>query len=522
MTVLNHEFGEYGIPLEYDPDHPDTVYFGGDTDVMWRSTDGGKNWSPWSTNAFRSPCDIICVPDSANIILVGDGITGSGQGEFWKSRDYGRTFVKKATRPIGSSEIPGMAGGRLRPGTAFGTNWGSGGVQRSNDFGETWPGVSTVGSAWGIDIGEDDPNGMIFGVYGGGLTYLSLDGGTNFLTSPLTGSNYSFHMRDRATIMALQSGGLYKMQVTYPYTPVNTQALSVISPNGGEAWEAGSVHDITWTSQNVAVARVEYRRTLTDPWQLVADVPGYQNSYAWTVPLDATTTAKVRVRDMWDSAPTDSSNLGFTISVVPELVADPVPVDLFLTLTGSTTGSPLHVANAGTSLLQVTSITSNNPRFWTGRHSLAIAAGEDDTVGVWFHPTGAGRDSATLTFSTNDPQGVHLIKVRGDATSNVGVEHGPAAFAVWQNHPNPFPSTTEIRYALPAAAAVSLEVYNLQGQRVARLASGVQGAGVHSVRFGSGVRVAGGDAIPTLPSGVYFYRFEAGSYRATRKMLLMR
>jgi hypothetical protein len=108
-----------------------------------------------------------------------------------------------------------MACSRLRNGTTFGTNWGSGGVQRSTDYGDTWPDVSSVDAAWGVAIAGDDPNCTIFGVYSGGTTYLSIDGGNTFLTQALTGSNYSFFLRDRGCILAEQSGGIYKMTFTY-------------------------------------------------------------------------------------------------------------------------------------------------------------------------------------------------------------------------------------------------------------------------------------------------------------------
>ena len=93
---------------------------------------------------------------------------------------------------------------------------------------------------------------------------------------------------------------------------------------------------------------------------------------------------------------------------------------------------------------------------------------------------------------------------------------------MWQNRPNPFARATLIHYALPAAVDVSLEVFSLQGRRVARLARGVQEAGVHSVAFGPGVATASGERVGTVPAGVYFYRFQAGTFSSTRKMLLLR
>ena len=81
-----------------------------------------------------------------------------------------------------------------------------------------------------------------------------------------------------------------------------------------------------------------------------------------------------------------------------------------------------------------------------------------------------------------------------------------------QNYPNPFNLSTTIRYVLPELSQVTLTDYNTLGQQVAVLQNGEQEAGYHDVKFDASA----------LPSGVYFYRLQAGSYVETRKLLLVR
>ncbi|MDZ4698333.1 MAG: DUF5060 domain-containing protein [Rhodothermales bacterium] len=88
----------------------------------------------------------------------------------------------------------------------------------------------------------------------------------------------------------------------------------------------------------------------------------------------------------------------------------------------------------------------------------------------------------------------------------------PDAFSLEANYPNPFNPSTVIRYALPEASVVRLEVFDLTGRSVAVLMDGPQPAGAHEVVF---------DAT-TLPSGVYLYRIEAGSFSKTMRMTLVR
>ena len=91
----------------------------------------------------------------------------------------------------------------------------------------------------------------------------------------------------------------------------------------------------------------------------------------------------------------------------------------------------------------------------------------------------------------------------------------PVEFSLSQNYPNPFNPSTVITYALPVEAQVTLEVYNVVGQRVARLVNESVSAGIHYAQFdGSG-----------LSSGSYMYRLTAkgtdGSvFTKTAKMLL--
>jgi hypothetical protein len=98
----------------------------------------------------------------------------------------------------------------------------------------------------------------------------------------------------------------------------------------------------------------------------------------------------------------------------------------------------------------------------------------------------------------------------------------PTEYALLQNYPNPFNPTTNIRFALPTASRVTVEIYNLLGQRVSTLLDEALAAGYHSVEWngtGSTGRVVG--------SGVYFVRFAANgtdgaTFSDTRKLVLMK
>lgn len=93
----------------------------------------------------------------------------------------------------------------------------------------------------------------------------------------------------------------------------------------------------------------------------------------------------------------------------------------------------------------------------------------------------------------------------------------PGSFALAQNYPNPFNPSTEISFALPKAADITLTVYNIVGQKVAVLADGVFTAGDHTVTW-NGTDAHG----EQVSSGVYFYRLASDERSLTRKMMLVK
>jgi len=88
---------------------------------------------------------------------------------------------------------------------------------------------------------------------------------------------------------------------------------------------------------------------------------------------------------------------------------------------------------------------------------------------------------------------------------------------LYQNHPNPFNPLTTIRFYLPDAREITLDVYNVSGERVARLVEGKRTQGYHEVKW-DGRNSLG---VPCA-SGMYFSRLVAGKVEASRKMLLLR
>lgn len=121
-------------------------------------------------------------------------------------------------------------------------------------------------------------------------------------------------------------------------------------------------------------------------------------------------------------------------------------------------------------------------------------------------------DSYMLQDGESHVLSEHTDRIGISIADDRAVVELPVNFALEQNYPNPFNPLTQIRYALPEDSRVRLDVYNVLGQRVATLVNSDQSAGKYTVSFDAS----------RLASGVYFYRLQAGDFKQSKKMTLIK
>jgi hypothetical protein len=97
------------------------------------------------------------------------------------------------------------------------------------------------------------------------------------------------------------------------------------------------------------------------------------------------------------------------------------------------------------------------------------------------------------------------------AVGNIGTVN-PTDYALLQNYPNPFNPVTVISYQLPKTSNAKLSIYDVRGQEVNILVNETQIAGNYEIGWNASA----------FPSGVYFYRLEAGSFISNKKMILIK
>jgi hypothetical protein len=118
----------------------------------------------------------------------------------------------------------------------------------------------------------------------------------------------------------------------------------------------------------------------------------------------------------------------------------------------------------------------------------------------------------SLTIDSLD-RGIHEF---GSTPMGIGLNSSgkafPEGFSLSQNFPNPFNPSTNIKYSVPKTSMVSIKIYDLPGNEISILVNEEKPAGHYQIKMDTSY----------LPSGVYFYRLQAGTFVQTRKMIVLK
>jgi len=117
---------------------------------------------------------------------------------------------------------------------------------------------------------------------------------------------------------------------------------------------------------------------------------------------------------------------------------------------------------------------------------------------------------AAIDFAGN--QGTCSEEVQIDITGIEMISNRPTHYALNQNYPNPFNPGTTISFNLAKQGEVRIEIYNTLGQKVVQLLSENLSAGQYKYYWSAN----------DMPSGIYYYTLQAGEFRETRRMLLLK
>lgn len=138
-----------------------------------------------------------------------------------------------------------------------------------------------------------------------------------------------------------------------------------------------------------------------------------------------------------------------------------------------------------------------------------------DANNINYIPTISGEYTVEVFFSNGCPTLSNSYSFNYQLSSNT--ELLPISYLMHQNYPNPFNPTTQICYDLPYNEFVNIDIYDVKGANIKSLISIYQGAGYRSITWD-----ATNDLGQSVSAGLYLYTIQAGKFRQTRKMVLIR
>ena len=198
----------------------------------------------------------------------------------------------------------------------------------------------------------------------------------------------------------------------------------------------------------------------------------------------------------------------------PEIGASISEIEFGEVLVGETVEVEFYLENSRTGVLDVISVFNNNVVYSIDYTPGTIFAIDDSMlVTVSFTPAETGEYADTIVIESEED--ALSIPINGTGFSNSvsdDKEKYPYTFTIKPAYPNPFNSRSVIEFALMEKNLVNLSIFNSEGVPVAQLYQGSLMAGEHSFLF---------DA-DGLPSGIYFYRLEAGHQSVTRKIIFLK
>ncbi len=202
----------------------------------------------------------------------------------------------------------------------------------------------------------------------------------------------------------------------------------------------------------------------------------------------------------------------------PDIVVTPIFIQMDTIGFEEQVSRKVAVMNTGDAKLHISDIYSTDPAFEISGQPATIAAESYDYFKVQFRSEQKGGVfAANVIIESNDADEASIqIPVWVVVAETVQLESSklePSKLKLFENFPNPFNPVTEISYRLPFSMYVTLDIYNLNGQKVSTLISGKQTAGRHHVKW---------YAAANIPSGLYIYRINADGRAKQKKMLLLR
>jgi photosystem II stability/assembly factor-like uncharacterized protein len=482
------------------------LFAGTDYSGVYLSTDNGTSWTAVNLG-LPSYTSVVALAVSGTNIFAGTYGSGiflsTNNGTTWAKVDSGLT-----SSPVYALAVSGT--------NLFAGTYGSG-VFLSTNNGTSWISVNT---------GLTNPYVYALAVYGtnlfagtnnDGQVYLSINNGTSWtavnLGLPLYTSVYALAVYGTNLFAGFDWGwGVWRRPLSEMILP-SCLSQSVVA-FGSIPADSTKTDTLRITNNFPFPLLIDWVYTGTK-WFNVVSIRGKVVEADTMVLLLSFTpdTSKVYLDTLYILSNASVSLTKVPLSgngPVPQIVLTPTVVAFGFDLGDSTMTDTVRITDNYFFPLIIDSVYTSTR--WFAVASVHDTITEADTVWlpVSFTPDTTNSYSDTLYVLSNASVPFMKVPLSGYGFLTAVSQKGsgiPESYGISQNYPNPFNPTTTINYQLPVNGFVTLKIYDLLGRKVATLVNGRQNAGYYYATFNAS----------NLPSGVYFYRLQAGSFMQTRK-----
>jgi hypothetical protein len=537
-----------------------TIFAGSDAGGgVFASTDAGRNWFRSSSGLTGDGHNVLCfattggavvagtrsgayrtTDNGAHWVLCSSGLTNTAVPTLYAwgadlfAGTYGNNVYRSTNAGVDWTRTPGKLGNpNVRALTAVGSlllagTYGPGTIYRTSDLGTVWTAAGHGITCEGVS-GLAVHAGKVFAVSYDGLM-LSSDQGATWApadTSFQSTSAYSVVSRGSDIFVGTPGKGTYRSTnggLTWfgANTGLNGNARTVMSvaAEGGQLYAATqsgvfrSTNDgVLWVQATQGIPDSSIRRVAANSG--VAFAGTYNSLYRSTNGGSSWIPATAGLPQYFQPeafAVADSFMFVATYSGVYRTS------DRGVSWTDASVGLPAAPDARSLFTYQLPLPEAKLLFAGLGKGGVYVSANR----GLSWFDAGAGLAGGVEVLSlAGDPTRLyagtyaHSLWSRPIVEMIVAVraEDGvPEMFELLQNYPNPFNPLTVIGYRLPVVSDIRLVVFDLLGREVSVLAEGRRDAGAHEVEFDASGH----------PSGVYFYRLQAGGTVATKRLLLLR
>lgn len=478
-----------------------------------RTTDGGSTFEPQNTPTGNYSLSTIFMED----LQSGWAASGrdNGSGRILHTTDSGINWIRlthPAPTPVYWGEIA-KVGNSIWFAGAYGSSDLHGIIMKTSDMGQSWqltlfPSVSGFG---GITV-FDSLNFIVSGSEG--LLDRTTDGGNSWIAANI---DLGFQV-DNVAFVNGEIG--YALMTDIDHLPIDSHLY--ITSDGGLSWNLQfSWQAEGWKPGLSVVPNTDQVFVGGDLGSINGIIKSTNSGITWdTILQNSTNYNPVYIK-------TPDENHGWAVCLFSVIYRydyeSPPPTNHAPIFTGSWPDT-VSVFTDSSYNWNFEFQDVDDDTLWTIPGDIGVpglTALENSTPGIGTvvanitgQPISLGLHTATIQVRDNN-SAIGQLQFMVEVNNVTIVRETPPVFSTFlllPNYPNPFNPNTTIEFSIPQTTNVNLKIFNLLGQELITLLDEIREVGTYRINF---------DA-KELNSGMYFYTLEAGGYKETRKMILIK